>query len=104
MKRPTKDDCLRLLAAQADPAVPPFAWRIEGVPYSREDALDLAELSLLLKMDLSSGGALTAVLTLARRLADLEEAFDAHDSVRRRRSRIHPESGVAQPSDGNGWI
>lgn len=98
MKRPTREDCLALLEQQAEPAVPPYAWRIEGIPHTEVDALELAELSLILGLDLSVRAALTAVLTLARRLADLEEV------VARVPRRHGPQSGVAQPSEGGAWI
>jgi hypothetical protein len=100
VKRPTRDDCLRLLAAQADPAVPPYAWRVFGAPYTEEDALQLAELCILTHQDLSPVATVTLMLDLARRLADLEEKADRRRTAR----RIRPESGVAQPSDGGGWI
>lgn len=104
MKRPTRDDCLRMLAAQADPAEPPYRWKIAETLLSEDEAVDLAELALLLRTDLSGDRALTAVLALARRLADLEEAFEVHDSPRRPSRHSRPQSGVAQPSDGGAWI
>jgi hypothetical protein len=105
VKRPTRDDCLALLAAQADPADPPHRWRILGIPYTEDDALRLAELCLLTHRDLSPLASTALMLDLARRLADLEEEFRVHDSSRRRTARrIRPESGVAQPNDESGWI
>jgi hypothetical protein len=100
VKRPTRDDCLALLAAQADPADPPHRWRILGIPYAEDDALRLAELCLLTHQDLSPLASTAFMLDLARRLADLEEKADRRRTAR----RIRPESGVAQPSDGGGWI
>lgn len=96
MKRPTVQQCLDLLEQQADPAVPPYAWRILGIPYTEEDALRLAELCILTHQDLSPLATTALVLDLARRLADLEEKLE--------RRRPGPQSGVAQPSDGSGWI
>jgi len=104
VKRPSRDACQELLARQAEPAVPPFAWRIDGYPYPEESALELAELCLLTGRDLSAIATASLMLNLARRIADLEEAFEVHDSPRRSSRHPRPQSGVAQPSDGSGWI
>jgi len=97
MKRPTVRQCRDLLEQQADPAVPPYAWRILGIPYTGEDAIRLAELCILTHRDLSPVVTASLMLDLARRLADLEEV------VARVPRRPGPQSGVAQPSDGS-WI